>query len=550
MTRGTASARSAIRAGRIVAGLLLAAVSTAATPERRPATDVASGGSRIVIGVRGDVTSFNIYTASNAFSQEVIDLLDLKLAIEQDDFRDHPPTFRPGLAASWTLSGDGRSLTFRIDPRARWSDDRPITAEDVIFSHRAARSPEVGWVGGDVKEFIEAVTAPDPRTVVYRFSRPYPYALMDAVEGNIVPREVYEKVPLADWPRAGSFEAPVGSGPFLLRKYERGALIELERNPRYLFAPLPRLDRVVFRVIPDEATLLNELLAGGIDVMENIPPDAVARVEASPRLRVVRVPDLSYTFICWNMAHPPFDDARVRRALTLAIDRRAIIEGLLPGTGRPSAGPALSFMWAHDPGLEPPPYDPARARALLAEAGFADRDGDGVLDRDGAPFRFTLESNQGSGLRADVVQMVAAQLRPLGVEVVPRTIEFGAFVQKHEKHDFDAFVGTWRESTKFDLKSAFHSASKDGAYNYGSYSNAELDGVIDRARGEADPAAARRLWWRAQRIIAADLPYTFLFERDRMHAVPKRLTGFRSDPRSAYAGLEEWALGPAPAVAK
>jgi len=537
---------SAISAARITAGLLLAALLPAAAPDRRPAPDAVPVGGRIVIGVRGDVTSFNIYTASNAFSQEVIDLLDLKLALEQDDFRDHAPTFRPGLAASWTYSDDRRSLTFRLDPRAHWSDGRPVTSADVLFSHRASRSADVGWVGSDVKEFIEAVTAPDPHTVVYRFARAYPYALMDAVEGNIEPRQVYEKVPFADWPRAGFFEAPVGSGPFLLKKYERGAFIELERNPRYLFAPLPRLDRVVFRIIPDEATLLNELLAGGIDVMENIPPDAVARVEASKRLRVIRVPDLSYTFICWNTARPPFDDARVRRALTMAIDRQAIIEGLLPGTGRPSAGPALSFMWAHDPDLRPLPHDLDGARALLAEAGFADRDGDGILERGGTPFRFTLESNQGSGLRADVVQMVAAQLRPLGIEVVPRTIEFGAFVEKHEKHDFDAFVGSWRESTKVDLKSAFHSASKEGGYNYGSYANPELDSAIDRARAESDPAAARRLWWRAQRIIAADQPYTFLFERDRLHAVPKGLSGFRSDPRSAYAGLEEWSLAPDP----
>jgi len=266
-------------------------------------------------------------------------------------------------------------------------------------------------------------------------------------------------------------------------------------------------------------------------------PDAAARVQESKRLRLVRVPDLSYTYICWNTERPLFRDARVRRALTMAIDRPAVIEGLLRGTGRPSAGPALSFLWAHDPSIAPLPHDPDGARRLLAEAGFADRDGDGLLERDGVPFRFTLESNQGSGLRADVAQMVAAQLRPLGIEAIPRVIEFGAFVEAHERHDFDAFVGTWRESTKFDLKSAFHSASRTGGY-----SSAELDALIDRARGEAEAGKALPLWRKAQRIIAADQPYTFLFERDRLHAVPRRLEGFRPDPRSAYTGLEAWSL--------
>src|SRR5262249_19747427 len=157
-----------------------------------------------------------------------------------------------------------------------------------LLSHQAATSPDVAWVGSDVKEFIASVTSPDPRTVVYRFTRSYPYELMDAVEGNIVPSGALGKIPLAAWPKTDFLDAKVSSGPFLLKKYERGALIELVRNPAYVFAPLPRLDSVVFRVIPDEATLVNELLAGGIDFMENVPADAVARIEATPRLAIVR----------------------------------------------------------------------------------------------------------------------------------------------------------------------------------------------------------------------------------------------------------------------
>jgi len=232
----------------------------------------------------------------------------------------------------------------------------------------------------------------------------------------------------------------------------------------------------------------------------------------------------------------------VRRALTLAIDRQAIVDGLLPGTGRVSAGPALSFLWAADPSLPPLPHDIDAAKRLLLEAGWRDSDGDGLLDRDGTPFRFTLESNQGSTLRADAAQMIAAQLKPLGIEAVPRVLEFGAFVDEHERHDFDAFVGAWRESTKVDLKSAFSSASKDGGYNYGSYASPALDALIDRARAAPDAETARPLWWKAQRIIVDDQPLTFLFERDRLHAVPRRLEGFRADPRSAYTGLEDWSL--------
>ncbi len=526
-----------LRAGALVALFGLPCAGCGGT---KPSSASPARANRLVIGVRGDVGSFNIYTATNAFTQEIVDLLYLKLAEEGDDFRDHPPTFRPALAQSWELSPDRTLLTLHLDPKARWSDGRSVTSEDVLFSHRAASDAAVGWVGRDVKEFVADAQAPDPRTVVYRFSHVYPYQLMDAVEGNILPSHVTGKVPLAEWPKTAFLEAPVTDGPFRLARYERGALIELVRNQDYLRAPLPALDSVVFRIIPEESTLVNELIAGGIDVMENVPADAVSRVESGGRLHVVRVGELAYTFVCWNTSRPLFSDPRVRRALTMAIDRDAIIEGLLGGTGHPASSPIPSMLWAHHTGLRPLPHDPGKARALLAEAGFQAGRGGDLLTRDGKPFRFELETSQESGLRARVAEMVAAQLRRIGVEAVVRPLEFGAFIQGHEKHDFDAFVGSWRESTKVDLKSIFHSSGTRGGYNYGLYVNPELDAVIDRARAETDPESARRLWWRAQEIIAADQPYTFLFERDRFHAAPKDLLGFEPSPRTAYAGLEQW----------
>lgn len=498
--------------------------------------------------MRGDVTSFNVYAATNAFSQEVADLLYLRLAVEQDDFEQGPPTFRPALATRWSFSPDRTTLTFELNPAARWSDGRPITAADVAFSHRAAASPEVAWVGSDVKEFVADLAASEPGSVRYRFSRIYPYQLMDAVEGSILPAHVHGEVPFADWPRTAFLDAAVSSGPFRLARYERGTVIELSRNPDYLFAPLPRLDRVMFRIIPDEGALVDELLTGGLDMLENVSEEAARRLQAVERLRLLRVPDLSYGFVCWNTARPLFADPRVRRALTLAIDRGAILEGLLPATGRPSAGPILSFMWAYDPGLSALPYDPAAARALLREAGWEDRDGDGTLDREGRPFRFELETNQGSTLRASIVEMITAQLARIGVTAVPRVFEFGAFIARHEGHEFDAFVGSWRESTKVDLKSVFHSSARQAGFNYGSYADAELDALIEAARAEADPTTARDLWHRAQRIIARDQPFTFLFERDRLHAIDRRIEGVRPSPRSAFAGLEEWSVA-APATA-
>ena len=517
---------------RVGLGLAVALLLACRSPERHV--------SRVVIGIRADPGTLNVYTATNATAQEVADLLFLKLADEQDDAAKGPPTLAPSLARSWEWGEEGRELRVTLDPKAKWSDGRPITSEDVVFSDRAARSPDVGWVGADVKELISEVAAPDPATVVFRFSKGYPYRLLDAAEGNIAPAHAWGTIPLADWPKHAFVEAPATSGPFRLGRYVPKEQLQLTRNPSYLKAPLPRLDEVVFRILPDMETLVNEVIAGGVDVVPNVSEEAAKRLQGRDDVRVVRAPDLSYTFVCWNTSRAPFDDVRVRRAMTLAIDRRAIIETLAPLTGRPSYSPIPSALWAHDEGVEHLDYDPAAAGKLLAEAGWVDRNGDGIRERGGKPLRFELETNQGSALRGAVVEMIAGQLRKSGIDAVPRLYEFGASNEKHRKHDFDAFVGGWRESTKVDLKSVLHSSAREGGYNFGLYASPQLDLLIERAREEPDVAVARDLWSRAQRIVAHDQPFTFLFEADRLHAVRTGLEGFHPTLRSALTGLEEW----------
>ncbi|MGH9868487.1 MAG: ABC transporter substrate-binding protein [Candidatus Polarisedimenticolia bacterium] len=498
-------------------------------------------GGRVVIGVRGDVDSLNIYTASTILSQEVANLLFPHLATEKDDFLEGPPTFDPALASRWVFSEDGLTLDFHLDERMRWSDGRPVTSRDVLFSHQAAVSPDVAWVGREVKEFIQSVIAPDDRTVRFRFTRRYPYQLMDAVEGNILPEHHYVAIPFADWPKREFGTAPVVSGPYRLVEHRPGEAVVLEANPGY-GGTAPRIPRVVFRVLPDVATLLAELESGGIDVMENVPAAQAGRLAANPRLELVRVHDLSYTFVCWNLRSPLFSDPRVRRALTLAIDRQAIVDGILMGNGRVLATPIMSLFWAFDPAIAPWPHDVKAARALLAEAGWADTDGDGVLDKEGRAFRFVLETNQGSALRHDVAVMVQDHLKKVGIDARPRVLEWRAYLEKHDAHDFEAFVGGHREATKVDLKSLLHSSAMTGGYNHAGYASGAMDGLIDKARMETDTARARALWSGTQKLFHDDQPFTVLFEMQRINAVSRRIEGVRMSPRSALTALPSWRL--------
>ncbi len=494
---------------------------------------------RVVIGVRGDVDSLNIYTASTILSQEVANLLFPHLATERDDFLQGPPTFDPDLASRWETSGDGLTIDFQLDVRMRWSDGEAVTARDVAWSHQAAVSEEVGWVGKDVKEFIESVTAVDDRTVRYRFTRRYPYQLMDAAEGNILPEHHYGKIPFAEWPKSAFTTAPVVAGPYRLAEYRPGEALVLESNARY-GRTAPGIPKVIFRVLPDVATLLAEMESGGIDVMENVPAAQAARLAGNPRIELVRVHDLSYTFVCWNLRSPLFSDARVRRALTLAIDRRALVDGVLMGNGHVLATPIMSLSWAHDAAVAPWPYDTKAARALLSEAGWSDTDGDGVLDKDGRPFRFVLETNQGSALRHDVAVLVQDHLKKVGIDAQPRVLEWRAYLEKHDAHEFDAFVGGHREATKVDLKSLLHSTAVKGGYNHAGYASPAMDDLIDKARMETDTARARALLSGAQKLFHEDEPFTVLFEMQRVNAINRRIEGVRMSPRSALVSLAEW----------
>ena len=514
--------------------LLLACLAILAAPQIAQET-------RVTIGVRADVDSLNIYTASTILSQEVSNLLFLHLAGEKDDFADGPPTFEPQLAAAWKLSGDGLTLDFQLDPRMRWSDGRRVTPRDVVFSHEAAVSKGVGWVGSDVKEFIASVEAIDHQTVRFRFTQRYPYQVMDAVEGNVLPAHHYAEIPFDLWPKTEFVTAPVVSGPFRLASYKPGEALVLERNPNY-GGTAAGIGSVVFRVLPDVATLLAELESGGIDVMENVPAAQIKRLSQRKDLELFTVHDLSYTFVCWNNRSPLFSDPRVRRALTMAIDRRAIIDGVLFGNGKLLASPIMSLYWAHDPAIAPWPYDPQGARALLAQAGWKDADGDGVLEKDGRPFRFTLETNQGSQLRNDVAVMVQDHLKKVGIDAQPRTLEFKTYLQKHDAHDFDAFVGGHREATKVDLKSLLHTSALEGGYNHAGYSSAAMDSAIDKARMETDTAKARQLWSSAQKLFHEDQPFTVLFEMQRVNAVSRNITGVKMSPRSAFMTLPSWSL--------
>ena len=500
-------------------------------------------GRRWLVATPVDLAGVNeLVSGGVRFSQEILRLLFLGLLEEQPDYAAHPPSFRPALAESWELSPARDALTVRLRADARWSDGRPITARDVLFSHRAQTSPEVAWSYADSKDAISELTALDERTLVFRFREVYPYQVVDANDGLILPAHAWEEIPFSAWRGSGERfrERLVTSGPYSLAEWIPGVELTLAPNPHFP-APLGRADRAVtFRVVPDAAALVERLAAGAFDFADGLSPYDAVRVARSPRLRLLTTDARQIDFVGWNASREPFDDPEVRRALTLGIDRQALVDALWQGRARVAAGPVPANVWARDPELVPWPYDPAAARTLLAARGFADRDRDGIVERHGKPFRFELSTNSENRVRADACVLIQEQLRRIGVEVEIRTLEIHALVARNEAREFDATLAGWSIDTTLDFRPYFHSSARAEGWNWVGYAEPEVDRALEEARRQGDAEATRPHLVRLQRLLHRDQPYTFLWEPQRISAARVELAGVETTPLSAFGTLPHW----------
>jgi peptide/nickel transport system substrate-binding protein len=502
----------------------------------------------LTVATATDISGVNelLLSATRQLDQDVLSAMFLRLAAEQPDFQEHPPTFAPQLARSWDFSPDRLAITFHLRDDVDWSDGVPVTADDVRFTWQAQTSAEVGWPSAYLKESIRDVEVVDPQTVRFHFLHAYPTQLLDANEGFILPRHAWSQLPFSQWPESGDWfrDHLVVDGPFTLERWKPQEEVVLRANPGYFTPGRPLLRQIVFRVVPDEAARLQELLGGAAGLVEAVPPDRANEVARARGRELDVVWARRYTAIVWNTRRPPLDDPAVRRALTMAIDRPALVEAVWDGRARVGDSPVLTSVWAHPQDLHPWPYDPAAAKKLLASRGFADEDGDGVLDRDGRPLLIELSTTTGNQLRRDALVLIQDQLKRAGVAVEPAFRESAAQTAKLSAHDFDGALMTWGIDTGLDLRYGFDSRDPDGT-NYGRYENKEVDRLLDLVDHQPDRTSAGPLLAQIQHLIHEDQPYTFLWEppvligRDaRLRATPNAL--------STFSGLEDWAFVAAP----
>jgi len=451
----------------------------------------------------------------------------------------------PDLAESWTLAPDCRELTLKLRKNARWHDGRPFTADDVVFTYQLMTHPKTPSPYKDDFEDVASVEAVDPFTVRVRYTQPFANALY--IWGQtMLPKHLLEKHmqegKLKEAPQ--NFTNPVGTGPYRFHEIRSGEKIVVVANPDY-YAGRPYVSRVVYRIIPSQATMFLELKAKGID-QADLTALQYARQTDHPAFRSVyskfRYAANVYTYLGLNHKDPRFADKRVRQAFAHAINRRDLIEGVRLGMASEATGPYKPGTWVYNPNVRTYPHDPARARKMLAEAGWMTKNADGLLVKDGQPFTFDLLISQGSDEGRKLAEIIQAQLREIGIGAELRVLEWAALLKEHiKKRTFAAAVLAWGVGLDPDQYGIWHSSQAGpDEFNFVSYKNAEVDALLVRGRRTCQQSERKRIYDRLQEILAEEQPLVFLFFRDTLPAVASRVQGIVPGAIGINYNTNEW----------
>jgi len=453
--------------------------------------------------------------------QDYFDAFDPTAHIRTDD--DIPRTELAAMARRLLPSTRHNPvIEFYLRPGVQFHDGHPLTAEDVAFTYRAIMNPKNFSPRMPDFEPVKSVEVIDPLTIRFVYKRLYSPALatwgMGILPAHLLDEEAMRAEAIDSGKDPDSFTMrqsrfnrnPVGSGPFVFHEWKSDQFLQLERFDGYWEGP-PNYHRYVLRIIPDMLTQEMEFYAGTIDNY-SVLPHQVARLEKDTRFQNFSGIALGFTYIGYNLRRPPFDDTRVRRALGMAIDRQEIIDYVLYGQGESITGPFAKQTDYYNHAIEPLPYDPQGALALLAEAGWTPGP-DGYLQKEGRRMAFTLITNNGNPLRKAVLAIAQDAWKKIGIQVETDLLEWSVFIQKrvHEL-DFDALVLGWSLGIDPDLYQIWHS-SQSAPYqlNFVGFNNPEADDLIIKIRQEYDHATQVAYCHRLHHIIAEAQPYTFLY---------------------------------------
>jgi peptide/nickel transport system substrate-binding protein len=480
-------------------------------------TEAATPGGTLVDSNIADIQSVQPFLAEESATVAIASLIFDGLT--GGDPRSGQPS-PSGLADYWEISPDNRTYTFHLNKDATWHDGTDFTAADVVFSADALANPESGSTyTGNFVDAVESWRAIDDDTFEMVAKEPVYTFLFDIQALYVIPKHIWEDVPLADWrtdPGATGADPSrvIGTGPFKFQEWRPGESVTLVRNDDY-YQKVPYLDAYTMRVWPDQTAAVNALLNGEIDAVSLESAD-VATVEGTPGIAVAEYPSRGFLYYEFNLdpeVTTKWQDQRVRQALMYALDRQSIVDNILLGYAEVAQGtqPSVSYAYAPDRVTTRYTYDPEKAAALLDEAGWTDSDGDGIRDKDGEALSFELLYPGGLSEWDQLVAYTQDAWRAIGVDAQPRALEFPALIEATTTNPtFDIAYYRFGWDASFIQDSMFACDQYQVGFNDMKYCNPELDEIFAESKRTFDEDARRELLIQASNIVNDEQPVGIL----------------------------------------
>ncbi len=532
----------------------LATALVACSSTERATSDGDTGGT-IVIAAGADAIDLHPLLVGDQTGRAVSDLLFDRLAEISPELTTLPGDrgFTPRLARSWTWSPDSLSIAFAIDPRARWHDGKPVRASDVRFTYQLAVNPKLASPLAVLLGNIDSVQVRDSLTAVAWFKRHTPEQFYDFVyQLPIVPEHVYASIAPDQIRTAEPSRRPVGSGRFRFVRWDASTRIELMADTAN-YRGRAKPDRVIFSVVRDPAAAATQVLSGQFDFYEAFPVDQLTKLDSSAVAHAVPLPMLAYTHMSMSMRdrkaknrpHPIFGESAVRRALSMAVDRRAMLENVFGKLGRIGHGPFPSAVASADTTVRLPSFDVAAAKRLLDSAGWRESAPGGTRAKAGKPLRFSLMYPTSSLSRTRYAVLLQEQLRQVGAQVDLEALEpRSAFFPRMFAGDYDAAVNTYNIDPGFGATRQGWSTAGIGenGQNYGRYSNPVVDALLDSALATFDLAKAKSYQSAAYQHIADDAPSIWLYDNINIAGAHRRITTTPMRTDGWWNGLADWSI--------
>jgi len=521
---------------------------------------------RVVIGIAADVNTFNPLFAFSVDEGAITELLYLSLA----DFRWNENLgeleAHPMLAKSWVWAEDSSSITFYLRDDVMWSDSTSLTAEDVVFSLDVYSDPVVySRLYGIFEDFYtdeenhidveKSFVIKSNYELQMNFKPGSTPKLIDVVH-PVIPKHIFEKYDRKDIETAEDNFNPVTSSPFVLKKWDKNQTITLGINKNsFLYNP-DNINEIIFKIIPDYTSRLTQLTKGEIDLMELISTENIDDLKNSEKVKLMTIEGREYDYVAWNNIDPDvykedgeikpnklFGKKNVRIALTHAINRKEILEDYLYNYGELASTPISPiFKRYFNPDIKQYNYNPDIARKILKSEGWEDTNNNGVIDKNGIEFEFTLSIPGGNPLRIYASTIIKNNLKAVGININVETLEMGSLMDKLNAKSMNAWMLAWYIPIPIELKAFWYSDLQSSPLNFVSYQNKSADAIMDELANNSAMDKKKELYYKFQKIIHEDQPVTFMYWTSNIVGVNENLRNTGIGPLGAITHCWEWSV--------